>query len=174
MSVEVADDNECTNSACHAEITELEKQLFESQKRIQDGKKTYHELLVQNLKKDIQINQLQEKMSNFNEFRGAISNNAIDMLNSIDNSDAKDSLFVLTALKDLYQHDLNNLKQKSYSGQKRLNANSSKDPITPEKKNVLQELFSHRLKHRPDGQNRMKRLAKYVKQAIETINKTNK
>lgn len=176
VDVSISEDNECTSSACHTEIAQLKQQICGSEKRIQDAKKKYHELLVQNLKKDILINQLEENMKQYNEFRGVISDTAIDVLSSIDNSKSKDLFFISTAVKDLYQKELPKLKQRTYSGQKRTTAKISKDAITPEKKNVLKELFRQRMKNDPDSENRMKIFATHVKQAIESINdnKTNK
>lgn len=174
LDVTISEDNECTSSSCHTEIAQLEQEIYNSEKRIQDAKKKYHELLVLNLKKDIRINELEKNMKQYNEFRGAISDKTIGVLSSIDNSKSKDSFFLLTAVKDLYQKDLLKLKQRTYSGQKRTTAKTSKDPITPEKRNLLKELFRQRMKEIPNSENRMKNFATHVKQAIENINRTNK
>lgn len=168
------EDDECINSACHTEITQLKQQIGDSEKRISEAKKKYHELLALNLKKDIQISQLEQKMMLYNGFRGVISDKAIDVLNSIQLSKSKDSFFILTAVKDLYREDLLKLKQKTFSGRKNVTANTSKEPISPAKKNVLKELFQQRMSKIPGSENRMNCLAKHVKQAIETINTTNK
>lgn len=174
VNVSISEDDECSSSACHTEIAQLQKEIYDSEKRIRDAKTKYHELLVLNLKKDIRINQLNKHMADYNPFRGTISDKTIDILSSIDNSKSKDSVFVLTVVKNLYEKELPKLKERTFSGQKRTTAKTSKEPITPEKKNVLENLFRQRISNEPDNESRMKDFAKYVKQAIDNINKTNK
>lgn len=77
----------------------------------------------------------------------------------------KDSAFVLTAVEDIYRNDLHRLVGKTYSGYR-------KEGITPEKKKVLNALFAKRLKNYPDSEQRMKKISKCVKYAIESINKS--
>lgn len=60
------------------------------------------------------------------------------------------------------------------SVQKRATAKTPKSPITPEKKNVLENLFCERMKNVPDSESRIKCFGKHVKTAINNINKANK
>lgn len=174
MDVSIYEDNECTSSVCQTEIVQLKQELYESKKRIQAAKEKYHQLLVLNVKKDVQIGELEIDMEKYDGFCGIISDEAIGVLSSIDHSKSKDSFFISVAVKDLYQNDLSKLKQKTYSGRQHTTAKTSKNTITPEKKSVLKELFCQRMKNATDSENRMNSFAKHVKQAIQNINKTNK
>lgn len=145
--------------------------MNDSEKRIQQLKKDYHEMLVLNLKKDIEINQLKKDSQSFQTFSGIFSDTTIDSFKSIINSKSKDSFFILTAIKDLYRSDLEKLKKRTYSG--RVNTKNSKEPISPEKKKILTDVFQVRVKREPDGESRMKNLGKHIKVSIENINKTN-
>lgn len=169
LDVSLSVDVECSNSTCHTEISKLQEEVKASEGRIQEAKKKYHGMLAQNLKKDIQINQLENETKHYNKFRANISAKTISKLNSFDSSVSKDSLFISTVVKDLYKNDLSKLKERTYSG--RVNTKCPKHPITPEKKKVLMNLFRERV---GNSDIRMKNLSKHVKQAIETINRTKK
>lgn len=100
----------------------------------------------------------------FNEFRGTLKDETIDTLKALDDSQKKDSTFVLTAIKDLYSNDLLRLKNKTYSGRK-------KEPITPEKLKVLRDLFTVRMNSIPNNRERQTNFGRCIKAAIENINR---
>lgn len=161
---DVGDDSECANYVCHAEIQEFQREISEYKQKVEESKNQYHEALVLNLKKDMKLEQLQKTLqkSQYDEFRGIISDDAIIKLNSIDYSVKKDSIFILTAVKDLYRNDLARLKQITFSGRR------NKNPMTPEKKKVLSDLLKKRMANNPDD-SRINNLGKYVKTSIESI-----
>lgn len=130
------------------------------------AKKKYHEVLVSNLKKDFQIEQMKEQLTkySFNELRGTLKDETIDTLKALEDSQKKDSTFVLTAIKDLYSNDLLRLKNKTYSGRK-------KEPITPEKLKVLRDLFTVRMNSIPNNRERQTNFGRCIKAAIENINR---
>lgn len=165
--MEVSRDDECSNDVCHSEILQIEQRIRDCKQKIEKSKQKYHETLVLNLKKDLIIEQLKKQLQSvqYDEFRGIISDTAVEQLRKINDSQKKDSLFILTALKDLYRNDLTRLKHITYSGR-------TKEPMTPEKKKNLKDLFTERLKNSIDATDRLDNFGKYVKTAIENTNKT--
>lgn len=159
----VSNDTDCSSDGCHSEIRDMQEQISEYKQKIVEAKNKYHEALVLNLKKDMKLEQLQKQLnqSQYDEFIGVISDEAIVKLKGIDCCEKKDSFFILTAVKDLYRNDLSRLKQITYSGRR-------KNPMTPEKKKVLSDLLEKRMANNHDS-TRMKNLGKHVKSSIENI-----
>lgn len=133
--------------------------------------KQYHETLVLNLKKDLQIRQLKQKLNNnrFNAFNEVLSPSTIEELRLLADIPEKDSTFVLMAMKDLYREDLNHLKCKTYSGRK-------KEALTPEKVDVIKKMFIERVdaveKNSKNINDRKSKFSKHVKGALQNINRT--
>lgn len=163
--VEVVRDDECSNDVCHDEILQINQRIRDCKQKIEKSKQKYHEALVLNLKKDLSIEQLKKQLTLYDEFRGIFSDTAVEELRKMNDSQKKDSLFIYTALKDLYRNDLTRLKHITYSGR-------TKEPMTPEKKKHLKDIFTERLKNSIDSTDRLAYLGKHVKTAIENTNKT--
>lgn len=161
-------DNECSNDRCHIKIEELKKKIDLCEKRILEAKDEYHKSLVANLKKDIILEDLKKKLNQLEQsymgFKGTFSEGALSVLASFDTEIKKDTKFILTAVKDLYRNDLHRLKNKTYSGR-------NKEKMTPKKMESLKSIFNERIKNQEDSDIRMKNFGKYVKIAIENINK---
>lgn len=100
----------------------------------------------------------QLKDSAYCEFKNVFTDEAITKLKSLDKLRNKDSVFISTALKDLYRNDMHRLVGTTYSGR-------TKEPMTPDKINVLRALFTERLTNVPDSAERMEDLGKHVKTA---------
>lgn len=135
------------------------------------AKDIYHNTLIMNLKKDFMIQKLEDELnkSKYDLFRSSFNDEVITALTSIDESKAKDTIFMKKALAYLYRENLCKLKEKTYSGR-------NKEPITPSKKQVLEKLFNKRLEYIKDEQekaDRSKTFGKIIKNAIESINKMN-
>lgn len=160
-------DNQCTNEKCHTEILRLEHDISQYEAEILEAKDLYHKLLVANLEKDVTIEELQQqlKKSAYVQFNDKLTYETIEMLKSLNDLPRQDSTFIFIAVKDLYHNNLHRLVEKTYSGRK-------KEPMTPEKKNVLSALFAERLKDLPNSAERMKNFGKCVKAAIDNINKS--
>lgn len=166
VEVDVTEDAECSNSICHKEIEDIGSQIRNLENKISKAQEAYHQELVMNLKKDVHIQKLEKKMEElrFNSFRNDLSDAAISELRTIDASERKDTAFIAVALKDLYRDDLTKLKEKTYSGRR-------KEPITPTKVNILQNLFRERLANDSSNKDRINNLPKCIKTSIEIINK---
>lgn len=137
------------------------------------AKEIYHESLVTNLKKDIIIgnleDELKKKKCRYELFRREFGDEIITTLSLMADSKEKDSLFIKTALEHLYRDNLRKLKEKTYSGR-------TKEAITPKKKELLKKLFDKRVEYLKDEQEKKDRnqtFGKVVKNAIESINKSN-
>lgn len=168
--IEFSSDSKCINNKCKSEIHALEIEHDKLQAEIRNGQIKYHEILISNLKKDFEIRSLKEKLKDnrFHEFSKMLSSETIDELKSINSAENKDSNFVLKVVRDLYKNDLLKLKNKSYSGQR-----TKKQPMTPEKVNIIKTVFSKRVQTLENGEERNKNLSKLIKSAIETINNVN-
>lgn len=167
----VNEDIECINETCHNEITNLQQRISECESKISKSKEMYHKALVQNLKKDLILEELetQLKKSQYAEFSDILSDDTIATLRSINDSYNKDSTFILTAMKHLYRNEMPRLKSITFSGR----VGSNKVQMSPKKKQTLKELFTERVKNLADPVDRMKNFGKHVKDAIYNINKAN-
>lgn len=165
--VEIQNDTDCSNEQCHAEIENLKKKIVECEKEISKGKDQYQHFLIQNLKKDLTIEDLKSQLKNnpYQKFNNNFSVEGLQSLTKMDQSAKKDSKFILTAMKDIYRDNLKRLEGKTYSGRK-------KEQITPKKLEVLRTVFNERLKNLPNYEERNSNFRKCVKNAIENINKT--
>lgn len=141
---------------------------------IKDVKQKYHLALIENLRKDVTIENLldKKKKSMFDNFHGDFPHDALESLRVIGNTEREDSTFVLTAVRGLYS-DLSTLKNKTYSG---MSKNKSKDPMTPKKLEILKTIFEKRIDNIDcDSDIKRKKLfSKHVKTAIETIKRQTK
>lgn len=167
--VQETEDTECTNTKCHEEIKDMQRRIQNIENDIALGQEAYHRELILNLKKDIQIEELEKqlgllKCTRYHAFRNDFSEAAILELRKVDDSEKKDAAFITIAIKDFYRDDLSKLKNKTYSGRR-------KEALTPTKVKVLQDLFNERLEDDSDDTKRKKNLSKCIKTSIEILNK---
>lgn len=167
--VQETEDSECANTKCHDEIKDIQSRIEKVEHEIVLAQESYHRELIANLKKDIQIEELEKqteslKSFRYDAFRNNISEAAISELKAINDSEAKDVAFITIAVNDLYRDDLSKLKNKTYSGRQ-------KEPMTPAKVKILQDLFNERLENDSENTNRKKKFSKCIKTSIEIINK---
>lgn len=163
-----ADADQCTE--CEPELQGIQNQISLCNKRIEHLGKKYYEALISNLKKDLTIRQLKKKLSvdGFNEFRNLLPSPEIDRLIDFDGASGKDSKFVLQTMRIVYSKDLPRLKKKTYSGRR-------KEALSPDKKDTIKNLYMKRIdlheKNEEIATVRKSKFSKYVKNAIELINK---
>lgn len=104
-------------------------------------KKKYHQLLTENLQKDIIIQSLKKKtLKKYDKFVGEISENCAKDLEEIGDSKTEDAAFVRTIINDLYSQE--QLKKKTVSGRSK---DATKTAFSPEKKSLLEKLVNVRL-----------------------------
>lgn len=165
-SVELSDDR-CTK--CETEMEQLRNQVSLLNEKVSSSSKVYLEILVSNLKKDLKIKELREKLiaNPFDEFVGILPSATVFQLNKVGGEAKNDSNFILKAMRGIYGEDLSRLENKTYSGRR-------KEALTPEKRDMMKNLFDKRIDlHERDSENvsvRKKCFAKHVKNAIATIN----
>lgn len=116
--VQETEDRECANSKCHQEIKDIQSRIEIVEHEIALSQEAYHRELIANLKKDIQIEELEkqtESLKNFryDAFRNNISEAAISELKAINDSEKKDAAFITIAVNDLYRDELSKLKNKT-------------------------------------------------------------
>lgn len=139
------------------EINELREKLNISERKNKelnkDNKQLKHMLSQSNrinLNKDLKIEQLQKKPETnsvkldnklvFSGFTRIFNEMELASFRSIPASSSRDSSFILLALRTLYKEDLSVLNSRTGS-----NASQGKQPITPTKRQIIQDLFFERL-----------------------------
>lgn len=92
------------DNCCEDEIDALKKELKFWSEKSENLKLEYGKKLIENLKKDIEIRDLNKKSDSkkFNSFKETLSPHCLEAIKKIDNSPSKDSVFIRYALKDLY------------------------------------------------------------------------
>lgn len=172
-NIEFASDSiECSKIACSNEIAALETQIDVVEAENKEMRVKYYDMLVDNLKKDLEIESLEEKCRSnkrYSNFEEHLSTESMDTLRSYDITKKNDSKFVLAAVRGLYANRLEVLKNKTVSGRSK---SQPKEKITPTKMTILRELFKTRIGDDMESSGREKSLSKMVKSAIEQINKT--
>lgn len=159
----------CASEKCYSEIVDLRTELEAHLGKIDELSQQYHDMLIENLKKDAIIRKLEAKLKDgyLNEFREYLSEAAVDELNLVANVSEKDSAFILKLMRQVYKNDLHRLKHKTYSQSIR---NKSKTPLTPTKVDLIKRIYEKRIKGHQNRE-RLERFGKHVKTSIETINK---
>lgn len=139
----------------------------QSYKIIEGG---YRNLLIKNLEKDLKIKELKNKIvsKKYINFEEKLSNECIKKLRNIDDIEKDDTKFVSVILNELYEVKI--LKCKTISGRSQ---NSEKTALTPEKKLLLDQIFSERLQNftASEQDKRKQNLSKIIRQTIDVANR---
>lgn len=156
-------------SKCETEKKLLQKEYEAIRAEIRKSQIKYHELLILNVKKDLEIRDLKlaPKDKRFSEFSTVWPANIIDELRKIDGAQNEDSNFISKVMRGFYHEELYKLKERTYSGR-------SKQALTPEKVKYAKHIFSKRLQllgEYDDHGQRYENFSKHVKTSIENINK---
>lgn len=133
-------------------------------------KDEYKKVLITNLEKDVKIRKLKKELKSkkYISFENNLSIQCIEKLRCISDLEKEDTTFISVVLNELY--DVKSLKCKSISGRSK---NNEKTVFTPEKKSLLDQIYSERLAHFPaPGVNaRKKNLSKIIRNAIDIANR---
>lgn len=108
------------------------------------------------------------EMSNPNVSK-LLSEKQLDKFQKIGKEKSKDSTFILAVTRELYANNLTSVRTKSVCGR-----NREKEPITPEKLVVLENLFKERLMmcESLDKDSRLKQLNSHINSAFGNISKS--
>lgn len=157
----------CATTNCESclkkdkEIDELKQNIkkleTENKKLVKDNTHLKHVLTHSNrinLQKDLKIEELEKESKEqsgpvlvelsdktvFSQFADIFSQEELSALRSIPSSSSKDSTFVLQTIRYLYKENLSVLSSRTSSSSR-----ENKKPISPEKKNIIQQIFHERL-----------------------------
>lgn len=160
------------NNLCREEIQHLKSEIEKSETERKELKNKYFSLLAENFKKDIEIENLQEKVRPaYQTFENEFSAKSMKRLRLIGFSPKEDSAFVLAALRGLYEGRLGDLSKKTVSGRSKDNA---KGPISPKKMSSIMNLFIERTERHGNSSEsaaRQHKVSKFISSAIKNINK---
>lgn len=158
--------------SCADEIEALNREIAEYNLKVNTLKQKYKNSLIENLKKDVQIRTLEQKVKSKKNLKFVdLSVAAKNKIKTIGDSTREDSSFVRYVLNDLYNGNIESIKQKS------LKASASNSVISPDKKKILEKVFNERLSYLPSSQvneKRKKNLNKLIRNAIDNAKKKNK
>lgn len=114
-------------------------------------------------------------MESFVAFGAYFTNDELSHLRSIGPDNSSDSTFVLQCVKFLYKQNLHVLKHKSVTGKS--TKGEVKEPISPNKYKILTDVFDERVnittQNAVNCKPRAKGLNKFIKNAINNVNRTN-
>lgn len=156
--------------SCEDEIDSLQKSLIEKIAEHKKTKEKYLKLLVENFEKDVLIQDLKEKLkeklksSAFNSFSDILSDNCLIELRQFSDLEKDDVNFIYCALIDLYGGDINLIKKKTLRNNEKGGVNTA---FTPKKKEIIEQLYSERMKNVNAAEERTKRLSKVIRNAID-------
>lgn len=160
------------HTACETQVQDLKNETQSIEQKTKDLKAKYYEMLIQNVKKDAEIEELEKEVARikrFEKFEPNFSKESMETLLQFGNTKQEDSPFILAAVRGLYEHRLDVLQTKSMSGRSK---KGEKTAVTPEKKKVLEGIFRERIES--DGKfvnERKRKLNNLVKSALEQLNK---
>lgn len=135
-------------------ISDLEKQNVELRNDNKQLKYMYNKSNAVNLDKDIKIDLLVKEKAQkdgkneatidnnvlFKNFEHSFNERELAQLRSIPNVKSRDSSFILQVLRFIYKNDLSILNLRTASSNV-----TNKKPITPQKKNIIENIFWERL-----------------------------
>lgn len=161
-------------NCCGSEIDSLSKELDSLVIKSKQLKAEYQKLLIQNLQKDVEILELQNKSDLQNkseqqkchQVEQIISTSAMKQLKLLSDAQKDDSKFIYIILNDLYGPSL---KDKTLSGRKKNTAITKNAEITRKIKSDLEICFEERLMNisSDEKQIRMSTLNKLIRTAID-------
>lgn len=173
MDADIVFADECKNETCKEKFEELEKEIGEIEKQVCDLKAKYGQMLIENLKKDLILEELNEKseVMRFDEFSGDFSKEDLHLIQSVSNSKQNDPLFVRVVLRSLYASNLTVLNKRCVSGKSK---SGEKSEISPVKRQILDKIYNRRMEIASVSEvveSRRNTLNKHIKAAIEIITK---
>lgn len=150
---------------------DIQTELNSLTEKLKVLKQEYQKLLIENLQKDLLIRQIKARVNknSFIKFEEQLSKTCIDKLDAIGESQREDSQFVAEVLFELYNGNIETIKNLSLSGRSK---SGCKIEISPEKKEILATVFAARLsKISTNSESRKNSLSKLIRNAIDNVNR---
>lgn len=162
---------------CKEETQLLENELKKLTIKCKNLNEEYMQSLVENLKKDIEIKALKEKVGTkpFSSLEGKISKIALDELRLVGHTKTDDTRFVSIAMNDLHDGNADLIKKLTLSG--KLKGGGEAKMLSPEKRAIIEDLYQERLQILPQNEvdeGRKKNLSKLMRNVIDNMNRTKK
>lgn len=154
---------------CDSEINDLLQQIANLTAKSKQLKSDYHELLIRNVQKDVEIIELKQKLQSkkYSDFSHIISEATLDKLRMMSGDSSKDKTFIFEILYDIYGTDLKN---------KIIGRSNEPNSIPRTTKNILEQLFNERIQ--TEGietiDARREKLNRCIRNAIDRAIKTHK
>lgn len=143
LNAKIVFDDKCSNLDCRNEIQLLEDDIRQLKAKLKETKEKYHTSLVENLKKDVEINYLSEKVKNLTDELGIYFNSKFqDEMFSLSSSERDDSTFVLMAIRHLFRDKIGSLSNYSMSGRSKSGA---KNIFPEEDALIVRKVFEKRM-----------------------------
>lgn len=177
---------------CSDDTVRIKQQMNEMNEKTKQIENAINTVKLVICEKENEIKNLQEKLSQsvpicdankvqhsqellFDSFSRFFTLEQLTVLRSIGPQIRSDASFIRYAVQSIYSDKLETIKMKSVCGRKSKNG-SFKEPITPEKKSILDSIFAERLRaictSVLDHNNRKKQFNKLVKYAFMNISKS--
>lgn len=181
----------CKNSECLRKKNLLKKQVDEMKEKCRDVEDAIRICDSVMLDKDIKIKSLEQEIKvacavdsnvdpknsasatqSFGGFSMHFSSEKLATLRSIGNNKREDSTFVSAIIKTLYADRLDAIKYKSVTGRSK---GEKKEAITPEKREILNEMFTERIYSTTDDNEerkiRLKKINDHIRFGLLNIGK---
>lgn len=161
----------CEN--CDEELRLIDNQINELKLRAKDTRDRYITLLAENLKRDYTLSELKKKLHleisstihKYKTFEPILGKDNVNSLRMINLNKSKDSTFVLTMIRILYDGLDELLKTTSLTGRK------GKQKIPPDKVDLIRLIFKERLIDLENSHERFNKVNIHIKNAFLNANK---
>lgn len=143
LNAEILFDENCSNENCELEIQSLKDEIGQCKAKLKETKDKYHAALVQNLKKDIEIEDLSKKAEQItDELEIFFDTKTQKKMLLVSSSERDDSTYILMAVRYLFRDKIDSLSNYSISGRSKSGAKE----IFPEKEaEIIRKIFEKRM-----------------------------
>lgn len=140
------------NKLCQDEIQRIKDEISSCEAERRELKAIYFDLLNENMKKDVQIEEMEKKIRPkiYNEFAVKFPIESMEKLRSIGLEQEQDSLFMHAVVRGLYEGNINVLSSKTTTGRSK---DKTKEPISP-KKDIMTKIFNERIETTANAEER--------------------
>lgn len=162
-------------------LNDYKQKCEASELKLKHATKVIKEMSKINLEKDLKIKMLENKLQEalkkdrlYASYEDRICPKDMEKLRAIKTGEKSDSTFILHLLRVLYGSRTAELLKKTSTG--KAFKGQKKDPISPEKKQMMNEMISERILNEDsdDFERRIGKFSKHVKWGIDNINKVTK
>lgn len=144
--------------------------IIENEKNIKAAKESYRKALINNLQLDLRLDELEKQQieNRYFDFADRIPIETIHMLRNFGDTEKDDSKFVQQIIHGIYKSKLI-----SFQSDAEKSKNTNNEALSPNKKQMIEELFSIRLNFSTElvDDSRKTSLKKHIESAFKNFNK---